>query len=182
VARARRLWPLLVLAGVLLASVVSACTPASPPPAAGVLAIGDSVMLGSAPALQAAIGGVEVDAVVSRQFHDVPGLVASRAAAGLLPATVIVHLGTNGTVRASDCDALLHNLGDRKTILVNNKVPRTWETGNNAELAACASRHGARLVDWYGASVGRPDLFAPDGYHPRGEGRQLYASAIAAAL
>jgi lysophospholipase L1-like esterase len=40
----------------------------------------------------------------------------------------------------------------------------------------------ARLVDWHAASAGHPELFWPDGLHPRPEGATLFASLVAAAL
>src|SRR5262245_57653147 len=102
----RRLVALATL--IVLVVSVAACGPPPPPPVLGpgrpapgpgVLGLGDSVMLGAAPALQAAIPGMEVDAVVSRQFHEAPGIVTWRAQAGALPGTLVLHLGTDGTVR-----------------------------------------------------------------------------------
>ena len=46
-------------------------------------------MLGAAPALQAAIPGIQVDAVVSRQFHEAPGIVTWRSQTGGLPGTLV---------------------------------------------------------------------------------------------
>src|SRR5262245_42694081 len=98
----------LVLAAV--AAVATACGPAPgpgrPAPAPGVLALGDSVMLGAAGALGTAIPGIQVDAVVSRQFREAPGIAYWKLQAGVLPGTVVVHLGTNGTVQAATCDQL----------------------------------------------------------------------------
>jgi hypothetical protein len=138
-------------------------------------------MLGGADALRAAIPGIEVDAVVSRQFHEAPGIAYWRAQAGTLPGTVVVHLGTNGSVRPGDCDALMAVLGDRRVVLVNLTVPRPWEAANNQTLYQCAVRNGTAFVDWHARSAGRVDLLAPDGFHLRSVGAQEYAAAIAAA-
>ena len=177
------------LALVAVALVVVSCGPPPAPPAGGgappgpgVLGLGDSVMLGASAALQAAVPGMEVDAAVSRQFHEAPGIVYWRAQAGSLPGRVIVHLGTNGTVTAAACDSLLANLGARRVIIVNLTVPRSWEAANNDTLAQCAARHGATLVDWHSISAGRADLLAPDGYHLQPAGAREYAAAIARAL
>ena len=133
----------------VVALAVAACGPAPgpgrPAPAPGVLGIGDSVMLGASGALQAAIPGVEVDAVVSRQFREAPGIAYWRSQAGLLPGTVVVHLGTNGTVLPGTCDELMAVLGDRRVILVDLTVPRSWEAGNNVTLRDCAARDGCRV-------------------------------------
>jgi lysophospholipase L1-like esterase len=40
----------------------------------------------------------------------------------------------------------------------------------------------AVLIDWYSASINRPELFYTDGVHLRPEGTQAYAALIAAVL
>jgi lysophospholipase L1-like esterase len=58
-------------------------------------------------------------------------------------------------------------------------VDRTWETPNNRVIAAGVTRHpNAELVDWYSASVGRPELFVSDGVHLQPPGQRLYAAMI----
>ena len=39
-----------------------------------------------------------------------------------------------------------------------------------------------RLVDWYGATDGQPELFWADGVHLRADGNALYARLLAEAL
>ena len=109
-------------------------------------------------------------------------LSLSRAQAGALPGTVVLHLGTNGTVRADHCDHAVNAAGNRRVIIVNLRVPRTWEPGNNQTLFECAVRNGTAYVDWYNLSAGHPDWLAPDGYHMRPAGAAAYAAAIAAVL
>ena len=128
-------------------------------------------MLGASGALQAAIPGIEVDAVVSRQFREAPGIAYWKSQAGVLPGTVVVHLGTNGTVLPGTCDELMAVLGDRRVVLVDLTVPRSWEAGNNVTLRDCAARDGAAFVDWHAISAGRADLLAPDGFHLNAGGR-----------
>jgi lysophospholipase L1-like esterase len=71
--------------------------------------------------------------------------------------------------------------GVDKVVFVNDKVPRFWEQPNNEVLAEGTRRYpNAVLVDWYSASVDRPELFAKDGIHPQPAGRRLYAEMIAA--
>ena len=40
----------------------------------------------------------------------------------------------------------------------------------------------ATLVDWYVASVGRPELFVKDGIHLQHEGQRVYTDLIAECL
>ena len=150
-------------------------------PTGGVLAVGDSVMLGASGALQQAIPGVGVDAAVSRQFTTGIDILRSVRDSGQLPGTVVVHLGTNGPIDGASCDALMDVLAGRRGVLVTVHVPRSWETGNNAVLRDCAFRHRAGIADW--SSVGGGSgLLAGDGYHLNSEGAQAYAGLIASLL
>jgi hypothetical protein len=145
---------------------------------AGRLGIGDSVMLGAKPQLQAR-GFHIVDAVVSRQFFRAPALVTYWRRQGKLPANVVIHLGNNGTVNLSDCYHAVRAARHRKVFLVNLKVPRSWRLEDNHRLRQCA-RHfrNAYLIDWYGHSHDRPGWFASDGYHLTGRGSIAYARFI----
>ncbi|MFN2284437.1 MAG: acetyltransferase, partial [Anaerolineae bacterium] len=69
-----------------------------------------------------------------------------------------------------------------RVVVVNIKVPRRWEGPNNAVLAEKIPQYAnAVLVDWYSASIDRPELFWYDGIHLRPEGAAVYAALIAAA-
>jgi hypothetical protein len=171
-----RLW----IAAALLGTALLACAP-PPPPQLPVLAIGDSVMEAAAPALTSR--GIPSDTLQSRQFLDAVPLVQTLDAAGRLPATVIVHLGTNGLVGDATCDALVASIGQRILVLVNVNLngTRSWEQSVNATLAACAARHGLRLVDWKGRSTGQP-WFEPDLIHLNAAGRNAYADLLRASV
>jgi len=155
--------------------------PATVAPSSGVLAVGDSVMLGAADALRARIGGVDVDAAVSRQFGTGIDILRSRRDAGQLPGTVVVHLGTNGPIDGASCEALMNVLAGRRVLIVSLHVPRDWEAGNNAVLRDCAYRHGAGIADW-SVIAGRPGQLAGDGYHLSGDGAAAYADLVASVL
>jgi peptidoglycan/LPS O-acetylase OafA/YrhL len=150
-----------------------------------VTAIGDSVLLGSVDELQRSIDNLTViDAEVGLQASTAIDILRARRAAGQLGETVIVHLGSNGTFTAEQFDEMMDVLaGVQRVVFVNTKVPRYWEQPNNEVLAEGTRRYpNAVLVDWYSASVNRPELFAKDGIHPQPAGRRLYAGLIAARL
>jgi hypothetical protein len=190
IAHPRRSLAAALLAIALLAVPVgspSAATDAGAPPArvpaprvpAGKLGIGDSVMLGARTQLRA--HGIRVDAVVSRQYAAGADLIASMAASGTLPRTVIVHLGNNGYLQRADCDRIARAAGpSRHVFLVSLKVPRGWRAANNQRLRACARAHdNAQLIGWYEASATHPGWFAADGYHLTSSGARAYAGLIA---
>ncbi|MCL4241684.1 MAG: acetyltransferase [Dehalococcoidia bacterium] len=157
--------------------------PPTPAITGDILALGDSVMLASA-ASMGTVGRVEVDAAVGRLPWQVPGLLRARQEAGTLPSTVVIHTGNNGVISRQTLDELMDTLsGVERVVLVNVRVKRDWEQGNNATIADAPSRYAnVRVVDWYGATAGRDDLFASDGIHPGAAGAALYAELIAAAV
>lgn len=143
------------------------------------LAIGDSVMRGAANELRAR--GFRVNTTVSRQFSDAPGLVRQLRRAGRLPRTVVIHLGNNGIVEPPDCRRAVRAAGNRRVFLVTVKVPRAYRAPNNRKLRACARRHGARIIDWYGFSRSHGGWFYRDGFHLTPIGQRNYARLIARA-
>lgn len=172
------------------AAPLTTAPPSPPPPipaptaAGGALCIGDSVMLGAGPENANALGlcGV-VDAVESRQASAGPDVLAGHAP---FPSTVVVHLGTNGTVAAADMDAMLGSLqGVDRVVLVTvqHNGTRSWEGQANGEITAAAGRWpNARVADWKGYSDGHPEWFSVDGIHLSTAGAQPYADVIAGAM
>jgi peptidoglycan/LPS O-acetylase OafA/YrhL len=143
------------------------------------VAVGDSVMLGAQSAMTTAMPGIRVDAKVGRQFNSVSDVVGWYVSEGLVPGTLVVHAGTNGTFTDGDLDQMMERAGDRKVVLVNAKVSRPWQDLVNQRLAAAAERHpNAVLVDWYGLASAHPEWFAADGAHLRPDGARAYAELI----
>ena len=152
---------------------------ADPAALANVVAVGDSVLLGASPSVSAAIPGVRIDAKVGRQFNDLLGVVGWYEREGLIPSTLVVHAGTNGTFSDEDMDQLFKIAGDRKVVLVNAKVGRPWQELVNQRISAAADRHpNAVLVDWFGLASQHPEWFANDGTHLRPDGAAAFAELI----
>lgn len=170
------------------ASVADGAVPAavsgSPVEAGSVIAIGDSVMLGAVPALQAAIDGIQVDAAVSRQVSNGISLLQSLRGEGVSGDVIVIGLGSNGTFTGGQFDQIMSVLSDvPRVVFVNVKVPRSWEQPNDSVIASGVQRYpSTRLVDWYDASVDHPEYFYADQYHVRPDGAATYASMIAAAV
>ena len=164
---------------------LAACRPAQPRVSGSqVTAVGDSVLLASAAALEAALPGVYIDAKVDRQMPTGLTLVKSLAAAGRLRPVVVVSLGTNGSVTARQLRQLQRAAGPgRELVLVSTFGPQAWEHAVNSALAA-AARHSqhTELADWHAAIASRPALLWPDGIHPRPAGARLYARVVRAAI
>jgi peptidoglycan/LPS O-acetylase OafA/YrhL len=164
-------------------SVRAPVTAPQPQSGSDITAIGDSVMLASAPALLQAFPGIDIDAVVSRSPRDAPALLEQKAAAGTLRSTVLIGLGTNGYLGTGTLDGVLEALGGRRVVFVNIYADRPWLGEVNGDLAAFVASHPhTALADWHDAIAAHTDLLAPDGIHPGSQGGLLYADCVAAAL
>jgi len=153
-------------------------------PGRQVTAIGDSVMLASAAALQKALPGIYIDAQESRQMSAGLAEVQSLAANGLLRPVVVVGLGTNGTVTTGQIRELLAEIGPRrKLVLVNTYEARPWEHEVNSAVAAAARTYpNVTLANWLATIAPRTGLLWGDGVHPRPAGARLYAGVVAGAV
>ena len=159
---------------------------AKPPKVSGrqVTAIGDSVMVASAAALDATLPGIYINAEVGRAMVNGLAMIQSLAARHELRRYVVVGLGTNGPVSAAQIRQLRHLTGpNRDLILINTFGPMPWESSVNTVLDA-AGRHSAHvsLADWHAAIAGHAGLLWPDGIHPRPPGAKVYARIVLAAI
>jgi len=143
------------------------------------LAVGDSVMLGARGTMERIMPGIRVDAEVARQFDDLADAASWYATSGNMPGPAVVQIGNNGVPQADKIEEMIENLGDRKVILVNAHVDRSWEGVSNARTAAAAERHdNVELVDWKSMAEDHPEWFAKDGTHLRPAGQVALAEAI----
>jgi peptidoglycan/LPS O-acetylase OafA/YrhL len=151
-------------------------------PTGPILALGDSVMLGSAPVLERRLGPrLRVDAVVGRQALDTIDRIAEYRARGALPPTVIVQIGDNGPVWRENLQRLRAVLsGVKHVVLVNVRVDRDWQNEVNRALERFVpSWSEAVIANWYGHSS---ESMLVDGVHPSVAGRAVYAQTIVEAL
>lgn len=148
-------------------------------PGTNVMAIGDSVMLASAPELAASLPGIYINARVSRHMFTGVSIVDQLARASRLRRVVIVGLGTNGPVTADQVNRLRAAIGDRWLVLINTFVPRSWEHEVNSTLAQAAGRYpNVLLVNWYNTIEHHQSLLWSDDIHPQPVGGRLYATVV----
>jgi peptidoglycan/LPS O-acetylase OafA/YrhL len=160
-----------------------------PPPPAGapgsnIDAVGDSVMLASAPELRQVYPAMYIDAVVSRQMNTLPGIVQALLSSGQLRPILVVGLGTNGPIARATLDQVRDLIGpNRQMVVVNVEEPRSWEGEVNSTLAQFASDYeNVELSDWYTAISPHISILARDQIHPGGAGGRIYTAALQAAL
>jgi hypothetical protein len=151
-----------------------------------VTAVGDSVMLDYQDPLEAGIPGINVDAVVSRQWSDGEVFLQGLKAEGQLGADVIVGLGTNGPITDTDFDDMMAIIGGAsRVVFVNVHVDRPWQDSNNAVIASGAARyHNAVVADWAALAAQNPQWFGADGTHLAidGPGADALAALVTSTL
>jgi peptidoglycan/LPS O-acetylase OafA/YrhL len=148
-----------------------------------VLAVGDSVMLGSAKKLAA--HGITVDAAKNRQVIEAAQIFNYYESVNKLGNYVVLHLGTNGTTKAATLDEVLKPLsGVAHVIVLTTHVPtKAYEKINNELINALPARYpNVQILDWYTLSKGHPEWFSGDQVHPNAVGQDAYVAAILQAL
>jgi hypothetical protein len=157
-----------------------------------VSAVGDSVLLGAATAVEYTLAGpvggaVLVNAAVSRHAGTCIRVLQLFAAKSVLAPLVIVHCGNNGALGPGFVDQVMQIAGpNRHVMFVSVKVPRPWQDTDNAELARDMARYrNARIYNWnnLGSLLAPQNVyFYADGYHLTPAGRTYYATNLLKAL
>ncbi|MGO1280786.1 MAG: acyltransferase family protein [Leuconostoc mesenteroides] len=144
-------------------------------------AIGDSVMLDSAPYLQDINPKIVVDAKVGRQAYEAPNLVKKMARNDELAPNILVGLGTNGEIRRQDLDRMMKTFGTKRQVYwINNLVQsKPWQKDNNDMLAKANNDYkNLHIIDWYRLAKKHLDWFADDGVHQGPLGARNYVRLI----
>ncbi len=146
---------------------------------ATVWVVGDSVMLGVENALVSELPISAFDAKVGRQAEDVARVLSNGKAA---PSTtdVIINLGNNSPLSTSTVEQIFQALSQHPiSIVVNARVPRVWQEGNDNLIARMASKYPrVQVVDWYEASKDHREYFVGDGVHLTSQGINAYVNLI----
>ena len=160
-----------------------ATTAAAAPTGVPVFAIGESVMLGALPQLQA--GGITVDAQVSRQGIGVAELLEALGPQGVIPPIVVIQTGTNGSVSNDTFGRIMAELPPERSPLVvflTVKAPKGWIDANNDKIRALPAKYpNVRIADWQTAAMQiEGELSASDGgvHLATGHAKQYYANLV----
>lgn len=152
----------------------------APPSAAGIYAVGDSVMLGAASYLEA--DGITVVAEESHTWDWGVSVVQGWAAQGIHPSILVVHLGNNSAVSSSDFDAMMSAAGSAQVYFVTLYEPSlaAHQSEVNGAIEAGVSRYSnAHLIDWDSVAAG---AVCSDGIHISCGGAPTYVSLILASI
>ena len=165
-------------------TTTSTVPPVTVLPQSRVTGLGDSVLLEAKAELERRLPDASVDAEVGRQFKELLAVAKADRDAGRLGPIVILQLGNNGPVTASQFDEIMELFsGVERVVVINVKVPRPWEGPNNEMLAAGVHRWpNAVLLDWHKVGAANPQYFGDDGTHMGPAGIRVFTELILAQL
>lgn len=131
------------------------------------LMIGDSVSLRAVDAFDGVFPHSHIDAEKGRQFDVGREAFEGYIQQNLAGRIVVFALGTNGLVTDDQIDAIMADAGSKRIVVfVNTRSPQPWVGPTNQAIANAATRYkNVRVIDWYGYSANRNDLFDGDGTH-----------------
>ena len=144
------------------------------------LMIGDSVSLRAVDSFDGVFPHSHIDAEKGRQFDAGRATFEGYIQQNLAGKIVVFALGTNGLVTDAQVDAIMADAGDQRIVLfVNTRSPQPWVGSTNQAIANAATRYkNVRVIDWYGYSANRNDLFDGDGTHLSTTGVTEYLNLI----
>lgn len=145
-----------------------------------VLMIGDSVSLRTIPNFEQTFPHGHIDAAKNRQFTTGVDLASQYIAGNQAGKIVVIALGTNGLVTDENIDQMMGLLGDKRVVVfITTRSPQPWVGPTNEAIARAADRYpNVRIIDWYGFSEGRNDLFDGDGTHLSSDGAAQFIQLV----
>jgi hypothetical protein len=147
------------------------------------LAVGESVMLGAKPVLEAL--GIKTVAQISKGTPGEIEQLRQERAKNRISQGVVIQLGTNGAVTRQEYESVLAEVSDIKLVVVMTvNAPKPWIAGNNEIIRSLPQTHpNVVVLDWETRSVEVADHIASDGTHLKDDiSKQFYANLILKAL
>lgn len=154
------------------------------------LILGDSIFDGWSGYLLHVFPRAVVDAKVGRQFSTgVQDYARLRQYSGIRAIrTIVVELGTNGTVYPADVGRFMRMVGSRRVIFIVPEVPRPWEKEVQSLYEELPRYYpNVRLVYWNRLAQlpngqENPRYFWGDGVHPNWSGIQVLVGSLQQAV
>ena len=150
------------------------------PPA--VTAIGDSVMLGTAPKLQEILPSIDIDAATSRQVWDADEIIEDLKSSNLLGEKVIIALGANGTFSKEVGQEILDLIGlDSHTVYwvlpYGDAIPYQADVVDKVYQLQY-DNPSLVVIDWPLIGYDHPEWFYDDNTHLNSDGQIGYAQYL----
>ncbi len=147
------------------------------------LLIGDSVLVDINNQLKEVLPNATVDGEVGRNIYKALNVADKYQAFNHKDGIVILFIGTNGDFQDVQMNILLSKFDKAQVFLVTSRVPKDYEAHVNEEMYKAARLYkNVHIMDWYEASQGHTEYFAPDGIHLEYPGSKRMVSLIYEAL
>ncbi|WZE73157.1 acyltransferase family protein [Macrococcus sp. CCM 2573] len=147
------------------------------------LLIGDSVLVDINNQLKEVLPNATVDGEVGRNIYKALNVADKYQAFNHKDGIVILFIGTNGDFQDVQMNTLLSKFDKAQVFLVTSRVPKDYEAHVNEEMYKAARLYkNVHIMDWYEASQGHTEYFAPDGIHLEYPGSKRMVSLIYEAL
>ncbi len=147
------------------------------------LLIGDSVLVDINNQLKEVLPNATVDGEVGRNIYKALNVADKYHSFNHKDGVVILFIGTNGDFEDVQMNILLSKFDKAQVFLVTSRVPKDYEAHVNEEMYKAARLYkNVHIIDWYEASQGHTEYFAPDGIHLEYPGSKRMVSLIYEAL
>lgn len=147
------------------------------------LLIGDSVLVDINNQLKEVLPNATVDGEVGRNIYKALNVADKYQSFNHKDGIVILFIGTNGDFQDVQMNILLSKFDKAQVFLVTSRVPKDYEAHVNEEMYKAARLYkNVHIMDWYEASQGHTEYFAPDGIHLEYPGSKRMVSLIYEAL
>jgi hypothetical protein len=147
-----------------------------------VYAIGDSVMIDAKPDLRRDIGGITVDADVSRQVDAGIRILERQKRNSAIAQTTVFGLGTNGTLTRAQLTRAIRLTAGHKLVVITTHCPYCdWTSGNNRTVRAlCTHARHCWIAAFQARARHHRQWFTDDGVHmpPNTVGTRRYAAIV----
>lgn len=154
-----------------------------PPVDVPYFAVGESVMLGAKPNLDAR--EIRTVAAVAADWKLILGELQQAKSQFHITNGVVLQLGTNGSVTREQYEAILAEVSDLPRVVVMTVAgPHPWIQGNNEIIRSLPQTHpNVVVLDWEARSAEVADHLASDGIHLRDDvAKTFYTNLILEAL
>ncbi|MDO4761545.1 MAG: acyltransferase family protein [Corynebacterium sp.] len=154
------------------------------PKGSQITAIGDSVMLGSKPALEKQFDGIYVDAAVSRNLLAAPQILQQLNDAEVLDPFVVLGFGTNAELNLSALETSMNIIGTKRVVvLVMPFGDRSWIPGSHKNIREAVQKYpNVYVANWCAFASKDSSILHSDLIHPNEKGVNKYAESIQLAL
>ena len=141
---------------------------------------GDSMSVGSAPALLERFPGADIIAKSSRRYEEAIPIMDQMNQDGQIRRAVVIALGTNWGIQSpEEIRKAIYRVAEGRTVVLVNTHGAGWEPGVTEHLTSFAKGHpNITVADWDSVAKQHEAGLQADGIHPGFDTMKYYADVI----